>query len=83
MGPNWVGFTKIESTTLPFGPAVRLACRINEAWPACNAPMVGTKTMGDGAILHQAVAALICAAVFTPLYLAGEETGAGAFKSCF
>ena len=39
-GPNCLGFTKIETTT---GLASRRAASTSERWPACNAPMVGTK----------------------------------------
>ena len=39
-GPNWVGFTKTLTTVMSFSLAL---VEIKEAWPWCNAPIVGTR----------------------------------------
>src|SRR6266542_5168278 len=39
-GPNWSGFTKTETTTKPVSRRARAS---RARWPACSAPMVGTK----------------------------------------
>ena len=42
LGPNWVGLTKIDSTTRS---ARRRASSSSATWPACRSPMVGTKAI--------------------------------------
>src|SRR5260370_26094844 len=39
LGPNWVGFTKMEAATIP---QQALAARTRDRWPSWRAPMVGT-----------------------------------------
>src|ERR1700678_1365151 len=39
-GPNWAGFTKIETATASH--CAFAACTSDE-WPSCKAPMVGTR----------------------------------------
>src|SRR5882672_8459361 len=40
LGPNWIGFTKMLTTTLEFS---RQARSTRLMWPACSAPIVGTR----------------------------------------
>src|SRR5579863_5424321 len=42
VGANWVGLTKIETTTFR---ARRLASRTSDTWPSWSAPMVGTSAI--------------------------------------
>ena len=50
-GPNWSGLTKIETATVPPGPASSRARRSSARCPSCSAPIVGTRTTGAGEFL--------------------------------
>ena len=58
-GPNCFGFTKIDTTTTSRSERAR---RINDAWPSCSAPIVGTSPTSAPADRRSSTAAVRSAA---------------------
>src|SRR5207302_1947476 len=59
-GPNWIGLTKALATTTSFS---RLAASTRLRWPACSAPIVGTRPIDFPSWRHRRDASSIAPGV--------------------